>query len=297
MLKILVAAALFIVSLFANLKTPAVTPGAKEDGGVCVRYGGGVCNFMDVYLPETAAGEVNVFFYVHGGAWMKGDHTGMDGLARGAAKRGFVGVTVDYDKLIHNASAADMTEDLLEACRTLRSYMEERGLTPGRMAIVGHSSGGHLALLYAYGRCAESPIPVAFAAVYAAPTDLMLRDGKEDTSLEKYRHLAATALSRKNMSTLAEKCGFRSVEEGQRLVSPVYLVTPAAPPTLIFHGTADTEVPCANAERLYQRLTECGVPARLVLSEGEGHNAMWEAGEENKRLQDEALREWTELYF
>jgi dipeptidyl aminopeptidase/acylaminoacyl peptidase len=48
-------------------------------------------------------------------------------------------------------------------------------------------------------------------------------------------------------------------------------VTPAAPPFLLIHGTADTVVPYAQSEVLTQALANAGVPAQLVPIEGADH--------------------------
>jgi len=48
-------------------------------------------------------------------------------------------------------------------------------------------------------------------------------------------------------------------------------VTPAAPPFLLIHGTADTVVPYEQSEVLTKALTDAGVPARLVPIDGAEH--------------------------
>jgi dipeptidyl aminopeptidase/acylaminoacyl peptidase len=53
--------------------------------------------------------------------------------------------------------------------------------------------------------------------------------------------------------------------------SPITYVTPAAPPFLLVHGTADAVVPYLQSEVLARALTEAGVPVRLVPIEGADH--------------------------
>jgi dipeptidyl aminopeptidase/acylaminoacyl peptidase len=48
-------------------------------------------------------------------------------------------------------------------------------------------------------------------------------------------------------------------------------VTPAAPPFLLVHGTADWLVPYAQSEQLHAALTAAGVDSRLVPVEGAEH--------------------------
>ena len=53
--------------------------------------------------------------------------------------------------------------------------------------------------------------------------------------------------------------------------SPITHVTPAAPPFLLVHGTADWLVPYAQSEQLHAALTAAGVDSRLVPVEGAQH--------------------------
>jgi dipeptidyl aminopeptidase/acylaminoacyl peptidase len=48
------------------------------------------------------------------------------------------------------------------------------------------------------------------------------------------------------------------------VASPMSYVTPAAPPFLLIHGTADTVVPYVQSEVLAQALSTAGVTAQLV---------------------------------
>jgi dipeptidyl aminopeptidase/acylaminoacyl peptidase len=55
------------------------------------------------------------------------------------------------------------------------------------------------------------------------------------------------------------------------VASPVSYVTPAAPPFLLIHGTADTVVPYVQSEVLTRALADVGVSAQLVPIEGADH--------------------------
>jgi len=52
---------------------------------------------------------------------------------------------------------------------------------------------------------------------------------------------------------------------------PVRNVSAEYPPTLLIHGTADTDVPYSESAAMAARLEECGVPHALITLEGAGH--------------------------
>jgi dipeptidyl aminopeptidase/acylaminoacyl peptidase len=53
-------------------------------------------------------------------------------------------------------------------------------------------------------------------------------------------------------------------EERKTEISPVHHVRPGLPPTILFHGTADTTVPFENAERFTQLMIAAGNVCELV---------------------------------
>ena len=54
--------------------------------------------------------------------------------------------------------------------------------------------------------------------------------------------------------------------------SPVDQVRPGDPPTFLVHGASDPLVPVSQSEELAAALTRAGVPNRLVVIPGAGHD-------------------------
>jgi dipeptidyl aminopeptidase/acylaminoacyl peptidase len=76
-----------------------------------------------------------------------------------------------------------------------------------------------------------------------------------------------------------------------RQISPVYHVTKDSAPALIIHGNADKLVPIQQAEIIVAKLKEAGVPAELVVKEGEAHG--WKGIEKDLPR----LIEWFDRYL
>ena len=74
---------------------------------------------------------------------------------------------------------------------------------------------------------------------------------------------------------------YEKVPDVWRDASPTAHVAKSDVPFLIVHGTADQSVPIAQAQELYDKLKQAGVPVTLVKLD-EGH--MFEKPESRKQL-------------
>ncbi len=91
---------------------------------------------------------------IHGGSFSAGDKSQMAGTARTYAQRGYVAASLGY-RLDPNASetqerylsaARDAIDDGMEAARWLRANAATYRIDPTRMAFIGSSAGGAVAL-------------------------------------------------------------------------------------------------------------------------------------------------------
>lgn len=135
---------------------------------------------LDLHLPPDAGlGPRPLVIAVHGGGYTGGTREQMAGTAREYARRGFVGATISY-RLRPGASsladlvgaAADAIEDGSSAVGWLRANAATYGIDPTRIALVGSSAGGGVAL----GVAADG-VPGVAAAV---STGLHLTPGLAD---------------------------------------------------------------------------------------------------------------------
>ena len=128
-----------------------------------------------IYRPKgTPARPLAALVDVHGGAWARGDHTTGAIHARALAASGLVVVSLDFrqapDHRYPLASA-----DVAAGVRYVRAHAARLGVDPARIAILGSSSGGHLALLHAVKpgapEHAGTPIVRPDGSLDASPSD------------------------------------------------------------------------------------------------------------------------------
>jgi len=227
--------------------------------------GGGEDLALDLAIPKKGA-PFPVILCIHGGGWRTGSRHELTQVIELLARKGFAAATVSY-RLAPKHKFPAQIEDCKAAVRWLRANADKYRLNRDRIGVVGLSAGGHLACLLGTadsaagleGNGADDRYSSRVQAVvsFFAPTDFIdVRWTKlvEDTFLVPF--LGGTP---------------KEVPEQYRRSSPIIYASPDDPPHLFFHGTADKLVGIENSERMCKKLTDAGVPSRLVVMDGDGH--------------------------
>lgn len=219
---------------------------------------------LDFALPENAATPAPVVLCIHGGGWQQGHRAAHHRTVLLLAKKGYVGVTMEY-RLAPKDKFPAQLEDVRTALRFVRSQAKEWKADPERIALLGDSAGGHLALLTAFAPGGEAKVQAVVN--YYGPTDL--------------RVWKATPLGEIMFQAAAKKSGDQllvdflgTADRKQDVVaraSPLAFVANAKCPILTFQGTNDPLVPDSQARILHDALKKADVPERLELLEGAGH--------------------------
>jgi len=209
--------------------------------------------------PAAAGRPAIVFFF--GGGWTSGSPQQFEPQCRHLSRRGIVAITADYRVASrHDAKPVDCVSDARSAIRWVRANAARLGVDPRRIAAGGGSAGGHIAACTAF--IADFDDPREDARVSARPDALVLFN---------------PALVLAPLQGLALDGAFGARVPASRLgaeparLSPAHHVGPDAPPTIIFHGRADSTVPVATAEAFTRRMREAGNRCELVGYDDQPH--------------------------
>jgi acetyl esterase/lipase len=202
----------------------------------------------------------------------------------------------------------EIVPDVHRAVRYIRHHAKEYRVDADRLAIIGVSSGGHLAAHVGAsgGKGPPFPVPdptglgrydpveressrVAAFVSFCGPTDLVNYEAegksivefhfpKDDLSKNvKIDHIPIVFrdYNRKTVS-FTPVTDEEQIRQRLKALSPASLVTADSSPGLLIYGEKDTHVPVSQAEKLAERMKAAGVPADLIIRKGVGHNVTQE---------------------
>ena len=217
---------------------------------------------LSVFNPEghklADARPAIVFFF--GGGWTAGSPGQFEQQCRYLASRGMVAITADYRVASrHQVKAAQCVADARSAIRYVRAHAKELGVDPKRIAAGGGSAGGHIAgctgtlpgLDEAGEDQAVCSVPDAMVLFNPALT-LAPVDGNDFGGF--------------GSRLPAEKLGAEPVA-----ISPTHNVKAGVPPTIVFHGKADSTVPFSTVEVFAAAMKKAGNRCEVAAFEGQQH--------------------------
>jgi acetyl esterase/lipase len=201
---------------------------------------------------------------IHGGSWSGGEKSDFASYDRWLAASGRVVFDVEY-RLANGAQRFPaQLMDIKCAIAWVKNHAAQYHVDPERLALLGRSAGGQLALLAAYtandlslqpGSCNAQDTSVRAVISFYGPTDLAwdyTHPGRPDVIdtthvLENYLGGSPT-----------------SAPQAYASASPIEHVGALSPPTLFLHGGHDQLVLSENVERIIPKLAAAGVPFTYV---------------------------------
>ena len=256
----------------------------------------GDCNIMaDVYRHSENATSSAAIVYIHGGCLIYGSRKGFNSAQLELyLKAGYTVVSIDY-RLAPETKLPEIITDLQDAIRWVsKSGPDLFSIDPQRIALVGHSAGGYLALM---SGCWVVPRPRAIVSFYGYGDIVGDWYSKPDpfyckqpmvSDLESGRHAKGPIISepyqgrakdkfylycRQNGTWPLEVGGHDPEEESSFFAPycPAQNITSEYSPTLLLHGDRDTDVPYEQSVLMDEELSRHQVAHELITMSGRGH--------------------------
>lgn len=234
-----------------------------------IAYGADPLQFGELWLPESGHRHP-VIVLIHGGCW-RADLPGtelMDYMAADLRDRGFAVWNLEYRRIGHAGGGYPGTfTDVAAGIDHLRALAPQYGLDLRRVAVSGHSAGGHLALW----AVARNRLPPSSPMRVDAP--LRLRGAVSlagIADLNSYRANGPDACG--GPSTIDALVGVQGADGRDVFVdtSPAALL-PLGDRQVVISGALDYIVPPWIGRNYTTAAASAGDPATSVVLEGAGH--------------------------
>jgi acetyl esterase/lipase len=233
--------------------------------------------------------------WIHGGALIMGSRVGIErSLLNKVVKAGYVVVSIDY-RLAPETKLPAILEDIQDAC----TWVREKGpelfhVDPKRLAVMGGSAGGYLTLAAGFRVEPRPRALVSFwgygdiaGAWYSRP-DPFYSKMPPVRKEEAYQAVGNAVISESSGKNNRARFYLYCRQQGlwpKEVVGhdpdreprafdpfcPVRNVTAKYPPTLLIHGTNDTDVPYEQSAMMAQQLDQKGIEHELITVEDAGH--------------------------
>jgi acetyl esterase/lipase len=248
----------------------------------------GACTLKADVLGISKSEFRPVVVWIHGGALMMGNRGQIDRRLRTKLlDAGYTVVSIDY-RLAPETKLPAILEDLEDAL----TWVRQRGpelfhVDARRMAVMGGSAGGYLTLVSGYRLKPAPTVLVSFwgygdigADWYGKPDPFYSKQPAVSKE-EAYGAIGGPVISessgrnnrgrfylycRQNGIWAKEVAGIDPKKDEKALDTfcPIRNVTAKYPPTLLIHGTSDTDVPYEQSATMAEELKRQGVEHDLI---------------------------------
>ncbi|GGV14858.1 hypothetical protein GCM10010182_39440 [Actinomadura cremea] len=227
---------------------------------------------VDAYwtTAERGAAPRPAVLVVHGGYWLQGDKRAWEYFARRLVADGYVVLSTNY-RLAPTAQWPAQRTDVLAALNFLKTNADRWNADPGRVVVVGSSSGGHLATQLGTYRDGGERVRGVIALSPPNDPELAYRDGGEPTASYQQKKLRRAVIELLGCDPAEAVAGSRC----WKLLAdakPATHVGAEDAPMLFMHGTSEF-VPATESRALATALRAAGIEATIKTVEGSSHAA------------------------
>jgi acetyl esterase/lipase len=295
----------FSGAIAAATDFPARASGARAGCTTYTYKTAGECAIKADVYNASPGDKRPLAVWIHGGALIMGNRNGLDrALLAELTGAGYVVVSMDY-RLAPETKLPSILDDVRAAFAWVQTEGPKRfGARTDRIAVLGGSAGGYLTLATGY---LIEPRPAALAsywgygdisgAWYSKPDPFYRRqplvseaEARAAVGTDPISEPAAAnrrgrfyIYCRQNGLWTKEVTGLDPVTDAKSLdrFCPVRNVSAQYPPTLLVHGTSDTDVPHNQSVFMDKELARHNVPHEFISIPGGGHGL---AGIERSRV-------------
>jgi acetyl esterase/lipase len=223
-------------------------------------YGSDPLHKADIYLPANRSNANKTVVLIHGGFWTTGDKSELDTLI-GPIKNADPTLTiVNMNYRLSDGSSTNYFPAQMNDVKLLLDYLQSKASlwhTGTDFALTGISSGGHIALMYAYAFDTDKKVK-AVASVLG-PTNLA---DPYYTSNTLFQDISVNVFG-------------KTWQQDSSLyinASPVRRINAGSPPTFLAYGGSDILIPVSNPDSLNKKLEALKIDHQYFLYPAENHN-------------------------
>ena len=241
-----------------------------------ISYGPDENQKFALFIPKEKA--VHAIVYIHGGAYLVGNKLEYPSFISDFSGNNVI-ASIDYRLINENSSTCmdDILYDINSVLLKIKEIAIANGITIRDFVLIGHSAGGHIALLYAYKYNYEI-LKISACVSLAGPADFSDDSGWSsmsmwgdniETRLSFLSYMGSKLTGHSIVLTQPDwtkQANYQKFKKYIMEISPITYVSRGGriPPTLLVHGIRDNQVPYSNAVRLRDALNSTSIPHKLI---------------------------------
>jgi arylformamidase len=234
---------------FARWAAESAQVRARLKGHVDLAYGESAGEKLDLFLPVAGPNRPPLLVFIHGGYWQTLDKGDFSYLALPFLDAGIAVASLNYD-LAPRITIPEIVGQISRAIHWLAQQAQSYGFDAARISVIGHSAGGHLAVMAGITDGAAGNPGAGLIKGIGSVSGIYELEPVRQSYQQEILNLDAAAV---------------------RAMSPVRLVPKRAVPLLLAVGGDETEEFLYQQEALATAWRRHGVTVRVVDLPGRHH--------------------------